>query len=604
MSARPPSIAATHASYSGLNRWPGLALVIALYLAAVVAVNPLRECPVLDDWAYASTVRHLLQTGEYKLDDWVAPNMPFQTLWGAMFCLALGDSYVALRISTVALTVIGLIAFRALAREHGLSGTAANLVTLCLASSSLFFRMSLTFQTDIPFLVTLIVALFLYTRALRVMTVPAWVLAAVAGAASILTRQFGAALVAALGILWLFDRRRIASLKYYLIGLALPLAAVAWQLYRGLFYSNWAAVSVLFRQKLFFSQGHFLRVLPWRPLVLIEYQALWLVPLVLLAGWATVRQVTALDERHPDAAEQRSKQSRASSMGWLLGFLVLFAAGVVYGWKIVGYGYNSSDFHGSAALMPFLRHTYDVLLVLGEPVRWAVTIFVVVGAALIASVFVERYASVLSAAPGPVPAPTPRELLLDLTSLFLLGCNLIFFQQWDSYQLPFLPLVAIVLAKRFEGLLVSWRLAVTACCLVLLAGSAIWTREDLAKGHVQWILAERLRESGIAPQNIASSWEWFAYWNFPEFVRKEGKEAATAIPKFLGEDGWQGRNREAAEFWVVHESRPPAGSNEKWTIVGEADYFSVYARRRERFYAIHRSRPAPARLTTIPTPAR
>ena len=63
------------------------------------------------------------------------------------------DSYVTLRLSTVALTVIGLIAFRALAREHGLSGRAANLATFCLASSSLFFRMSLTFQTDIPFLV-------------------------------------------------------------------------------------------------------------------------------------------------------------------------------------------------------------------------------------------------------------------------------------------------------------------------------------------------------------------------------------------------------------------------------------------------------------------
>jgi hypothetical protein len=572
----------------------GLCLVIAFYLVAVAAVNPFRECPVLDDWAYASTVRHLLQTGEYKLDDWVAPNMPFQALWGALFCLVLGDSYVALRLSTVALTVIGLVAFRALAREHGLSGMAANLLTLCLASSSLFFRMSLTFQTDIPFLVTLIVALFLYTRALRVMTVPDWAAAAIAGAASILTRQFGAAIAAALGVLWLFDRQRFARLKRYAIGLSLPVLAVAWQLYRGLFYSNWAAESVLFRQKLFFVHGHFLRVLPWRPLVLVEYQALWLVPLVLLAAWATLSDIIAVTtKRDTDRTEGAATTSRRNSLVWLLGFIVLFAAGVVYGWKVIGYGYNSSDFHGSTALMPFLRHTYDVLLVLGEPVRWATTIYVVVGAALIARVFVERYASLFSKVASPVPAPLPRELLLDLTSLFLLGCNLIFFQQWDSYQLPFLPLAAIVLGKRYEGLMTSRRWAVTGCCLVLLVGSVIWTREDLAKGDVQWILAERLRESGVPPQNIASSWEWFAYWSFPEFVRLEGKQAGTAIPNFLGEGGWQGRNRQAAEYWIVHDPRPPAGSNESWTIVGEADYFSVYARRRERFYAIRRS-PAPS----------
>jgi Dolichyl-phosphate-mannose-protein mannosyltransferase len=600
--ASAPSTAAS--STRGLAGWPGLCLVIGLYLVAVAAVNPLRECPVLDDWAYASTVRHLLQAGEYKLDDWVAPNMPFQALWGALFGLVLGDSYVSFRLSTIALTIIGLIAFRALAREHGLSGMASNLVTLCLASSSLFFRMSLTFQTDIPFLVTLIVALFFYTRALRVMSVPAWVAAAVAGAASILTRQFGAALVAALGVLWLFDRQRIARLKFYSLGLSLPLIAVAWQLFRGLFYSNWAAESVLFRQKLFFSQGHFLHVLPWRPLVLLEYQALWLVPLVLLAAWAALGDLLAIARKGGVHGPETPRAiSRRASVAWFVGLLALFAGGVVYGWKVVGYGYNSSDFHGSTALMPFLRHTYDLLLVLGEPIRWAVTIYVVIGAALIAGVFVERYARLLSSrvqalADKPpdfgelsraVPPAAPRELFLDLTSLFLLSCNLIFFQQWDSYQLPFLPLVAIVLAKRFESLLVSWRWAVAACCLALLAGSVIWTREDLAKGDVQWILAERLRQSGVAPQNIASSWEWFAYWNFPEFVRQEGKQASNEIPNFLGEEGWQGRNRQAAEYWIVHNPKPPAGSGETWMIVGEADYFSFYSRGRERFYAVRRS---------------
>ena len=594
MSVEPSASTGAASSATGLAGWPGLCLVIGLYLVAVAAVNPLRECPVLDDWAYASTVRHLLETGQYKLDDWVAPNMPFQALWGALFCLALGDSYVTLRLSTVALTVIGLIAFRALASEHGLSGMASNLLTMCLASSSLFFRMSLSFQTDIPFLVTLIVALFLYTRALRVMTVPAWIVAAIAGAASILTRQFGASLVAALGVLCLFDAQRIARLKYYAIGLSLPLGAVAWQLYRGLFYSNWAAESVLFRQKLFFSQGHFFRVLPWRPLVLLEYQALWLVPLVLLAAWAALGDVVAVFAKPNTGAAIGRTVSPRSSLAWLLGFLALFSAGVVYGWKVIGYGYNSSDFHGNTALMPFLRHTYDVLLVLGEPVRWAVTIFVVIGAALIARALLERYASLISPTASSFPPPAPRELLLDLTSLSLLGCNLIFFQQWDSYQLPFLPLFAIVLAKRYQGLLISRRLAVAGCCLVLLVGSAIWTREDLAKGDVQWILAERLRESGVPPQNIASSWEWFAYWNFPEFVRQEGKRVGTEIPNFLGEDGWQGRNRKSAEYWIVHEPRPAAGSGETWTIVGQADYFSIYARRREQFYAVRRA-PAPTR---------
>ena len=338
-------------------------------------------------------------------------------------------------------------------------------------------------------------------------------------------------------MLWLFDRGRFARFKYYAIGISLPVVAVAWQLYRGLFYSNWAAESVLFRQKLFFSHGHFLRLLPWRPLVLVEYQALWLVPLVLLAAWATARMIFKPKEKESPAEGPLSRRRVTRLAGRL------FA--VVHG----GRGLRLEDDRLRLQLVQFSwQHGADAVPAAhvrfvagaGRAGGWAVTIFVVVGAALIARAFVERCASLLCAAPGTVPPPTSRELLLDLTSLFLLGGNLVFFQQWDSYQLPFLPLVAIVLAKRYEGLLLARHLAVAGCCLVLLAGSAIWTREDLAKGDVQWILAERLRQEGIAPQNIASSWEWFAYWNFPEFVRQEGKRVGTEIPNFLGEDGWQG----------------------------------------------------------------
>jgi hypothetical protein len=69
-------------------------------------------------------------------------------------------------------------------------------------------------------------------------------------------------------------------------------------------------------------------------------------------------------------------------------------------------------------------------------------------------------------------------------------------------------------------------------------------------------------------------------------LKQSGNNKAAAAR--LGEDGWQGRNRRAAEYWIVHDPRPPAGSGETWTIVDKADYFSLYARGRERFYAIRR----------------
>jgi len=165
-----------------------------------------------------------------------------------------------------------------------------------------------------------------------------------------------------------------------------------------------------------------------------------------------------------------------------------------------------------------------------------------------------------------VPAPAPRELLLDLTSLFLLGCNLIFFQQWDAYQLPFLPLVAIVLAKRYEGLMISRRLVVAGCCLLLLVGSAIWTREDLAKDEVQWVLAKRLRESGVQPQNIASSWEWFAYWSFPHFVRQEGKTGRDGDPQLFGRRRLAGAKPKGSR--ILDRARPASSGRIRRDVDG------------------------------------
>ena len=73
---------------------------------AAAIVNPFREMPYDDDWAFSETVKHFLDTGQYCLNEWLAPNMPFQTMWGALFCLPFGYSFSALRISTIVLSVI------------------------------------------------------------------------------------------------------------------------------------------------------------------------------------------------------------------------------------------------------------------------------------------------------------------------------------------------------------------------------------------------------------------------------------------------------------------------------------------------------------------
>ncbi len=231
----------------------GLAVVLVLFLAAAAAVNPLREAPYDDDWAFGETVKHLLETGEYRLNDWLGPNMPFQAVWGALFCLPGGYSFAALRLSTIVLAVIGLVAFRGLAVEHGMSRGAANLLTLCLASSPLFFKLSLTFLSDVPFLAITLVATLLYTRALRDERWSSWLAASLAASAAIFIRQFGMALVGGMALIWFADTRRWQRLPQYLLGVLLPGAAAMWQLNQGWNHSTWAQALLLSRQRAFFG---------------------------------------------------------------------------------------------------------------------------------------------------------------------------------------------------------------------------------------------------------------------------------------------------------------------------------------------------------------
>jgi hypothetical protein len=583
----PPSSELGTGSTSFLSRF-GIWIVLALYLAAVFAVNPFRECPVRDDWAYAWSAWRLLETGHYLAHDWSSANTPFQCFWGAAFCWVFGDSFVVLHWSTIVLAVLGLLAFRGLAREHGLSRTGADLLTLCVASCSIFFKLSLSYMSDVPFASLLIIAVFFYTRAVRSMKWSDWIAGSVAAAATVGTRQFGVAVAAAVGLIWLFDKRRWAKWGTYAVGISLPVLAAAWQVNQGINHPNWAAGFQVYRARNYFASGVFFKQLPWRPGAMVEYLAWFLIPLVFLAALGLIREV-----RGAESPADAGPRPRGRPIAALCLWIGLFACSVIYGWKVLGYAYHTANFQGSHALMPFLPDCYDILEVMGESVRWGATIFVVVGGALFARLIVARSAR--------LDAGDPSRLaicVLDFTVLFLVAIGLIFNQFTDNYLVPLVAYAAIAVGKPLETLLLAHGRAVVACCLLLFVGDAIWTREDLAKDEALWSLSAQLHDQGIPPQNIFSDWKWFFFWNFEEAAEKGLFHPDTSYAYFF--DEWMPPFRDLAEYRVVHELKPPPA--ERWEVVETAHYFSVYARGQETFYAVRRIRDAaPPRSNAPPS---
>ena len=140
-------------------------LILALLLGSVFLINPIRETPVDDDWAYALTVNHFLKAGQYELHPWAAANFPFQTAWGALFSSVFGFSFSTLRLSTLVLVFLGLIAMYRLARVLKINRNVSGLLVLVLLACPLFLKFSFSFMTDIPFLMMMIISTLFYCLA-------------------------------------------------------------------------------------------------------------------------------------------------------------------------------------------------------------------------------------------------------------------------------------------------------------------------------------------------------------------------------------------------------------------------------------------------------
>ena len=69
-----------------------LIALTALWILTALLVNPLGDFPLNDDWAYAWSVRQLLERGEFLISDWAAANLLTQVMWGALFSFGDVDS--------------------------------------------------------------------------------------------------------------------------------------------------------------------------------------------------------------------------------------------------------------------------------------------------------------------------------------------------------------------------------------------------------------------------------------------------------------------------------------------------------------------------------
>ena len=606
-----------------------LGVLLAVFIAVVLLVNPLRETAMEDDWVYALTVRHLLDTGEYQLHVWAGANLPFQIFWGALFARLFGYSFSSLRISTLVLAFCGLVAFYFLAKEHDLNDAQAGLLTLGLFASPLVLRFSFNYMTDVPFLTCLIVALSVYARAIRLHSYRWMLLGSLAATAAILTRQFGMALIGGLLALWVLGKARREQVSFFLTGLALPALAALWQLYAGIVSPNWGARYFTLVQAEYMADPlAMLGSMLWRPSVILQYLALFSLPFLSVGLLASSRQAfSTLDPRARKlllaalVPAGLAVSALALLMEWmgigqpglgmeqtlmLLGGMALALAG---GWGLRGtikheqmpeaglwsspsnillllvltlyvlagilYGYFGEHL---PLLMPYLGYNLYGLESLGRVERGLLALVTSVGAIHIARILVLRY--VRKPDWGRVP---PAQRLLDLVTLFLLLLQLVFAAISDQYLLVFLPFALIAMGRHMRDWLSRYRVATLLACLVLLVISALWTRGLLEYFEAYWQGGEYLLATGVPAEQVSGSWTWVGHYRFNDFVAEVPDPDLESEHNFFSH--WLPEQKERAQYWVTETLDLPAG--ERWEVLKEIPYRDALLRTRY-VYAIRR----------------
>jgi 4-amino-4-deoxy-L-arabinose transferase-like glycosyltransferase len=185
---------ATAEKAKNTNGASDLSITLGLLLLWVIAIslaNPGGDFPLNDDWVYGLVVRNILKTGQFQFISPASSNVLTQAYWGALFCIPTGFSFIALRLSTLVIAGLGVVSLYGVIREVGRSKTTAALASLLLIFNPMYFGLSHTFMTDVPFTATLIICFYFYTIALKRGNVIHLLLALFFALAALGIRQYG-----------------------------------------------------------------------------------------------------------------------------------------------------------------------------------------------------------------------------------------------------------------------------------------------------------------------------------------------------------------------------------------------------------------------------
>lgn len=201
------------------------AWLLLLFVAMACLTGLGGEYALNDDWIFASGVRSLLEQGELSYLSPSAPNLFLQVAWGWLCCkIGGGFSFVTLRLSVLIFAVLGLFAFYQwilAVSERAQTAFFAGLLLLC---QPIYYNLSFSFMTDVPFTALALVSLWQYTLFFKTNKTAHRAMGILAAIAAFFIRQPGLMLWAVPEIIYFLQQPRAP--RRWLIAFAHAVGAV------------------------------------------------------------------------------------------------------------------------------------------------------------------------------------------------------------------------------------------------------------------------------------------------------------------------------------------------------------------------------------------
>lgn len=482
------------------HRHRDLAILVAAWCAAMWLVGLGGAFPLNDDWSYAIAVQRLLDEGTFRPTDWTSMPLLSQALWGALFCLPGGFSHEALRLSTAVLGLLGVVTTWLLLREVGAGRTASLLGAGLVGGNPVWFGLSVTFMTDVPFATWSTLALLLYLRSLRRRRRALALAGTLAMAAAVLDRQLGlfVGVAYAAGLLRRDGLRAGVWLRAalpLLLGIALLAGFAAWLDARGVLPSEYTVKSRGLLAVLH-TPLDALRNVAHGGFVGSLYLGCFLLPLLALP-----------------AAEPAPRWARRAGIAWALvaGALLLLRG------KMMPLGINVLT---PAGIGPdALRDVYLLELPnrapLPGPFWLVVTALAVVGAGLLLA----RLGAAVAAAARPPSdgagdEPVTRSFLLAGAAAYVAPIAVQMYL--DRYLVVLLPVLAALLAVGNRRAVVRppHRLGAALALAPLLLLAVGGTHDWLERSRARWRALGWLEQQGVDARRIDGGFEFHGLRTF------------------------------------------------------------------------------------------